>query len=380
MSKANWMIGGATGALLLGGAFWALRGGPQAPAPAAATVPAGEAAPIEVAATPKPLVSPVAEVAPPPPPPPPPPKRDLPKRGPVRPADQAVAARLAATAPPDPGTAVDPAVVAKVLDRFKGLYVGGTPDPLAPVAEIQARAAARDQAQAKLLAELVALGPGAVMPLLDTYGSLDARLKVEVREALVRMDEQGAWAVAKVFAGEPDARVRAQIVSEASAVKSPTLVAFLLGAAETDADAKVRANALNRISGNELDVRRLSAIGDADESLDVRVAAVRALSQLPGQAGIADLERYAVDGGEPLQGPAIIGLGRAGTDDAVAALDRILRRTDLPEELRIEAVKALRRIGNDAAQTALTYFSQSDSSALIRTHATAALLAARKPQ
>jgi len=269
------------------------------------------------------------------------------ERTPLSPAGApgASSAPTGALRPADPSPRMHPAPPADRVPRDPVALSPPSPAPAPNAPGARARSPTE-----RLLEQAKALGPAAVGPLVEAYEAEAGRPGFQARIAheLAGLGDQGIDALARIVFREPSAAARAHAVDELGEQGSGRAVELLALLAETDASPTVRALALNRLRGREVGAGRLAAIADTDADETVRVEAVVALSKLPSGAGVDDLFRLASaeDGGK-VRGPAIAGLGRAGTAAAAAALERLVE--DSPDEAtRRRAARALERRAGSA--------------------------------
>ncbi len=150
-------------------------------------------------------------------------------------------------------------------------------------------------------------------------------------------------------------------------------------------DARVRreaVRALGRFGAEESEVRLLSALSDGDSR--VRIAAVHALSALPG-SGARDALTCLCEKSPPYEAvsgemreEAILGLARSGSPDAYAVLARLLSKKGIlgrgeALEIRVAAAKALGSVGTPEAMALLAELARKDSRERVREAAALAL-------
>ncbi len=100
---------------------------------------------------------------------------------------------------------------------------------------------------------------------------------------------------------------------------------------------------------------------DAEEDIYIRLEAATYLTAIAGEPATPLFNPYLSSTDDQIRLEAVIALGEAGTDSAVATLSEIMRKTDNPYFMRAAAAWSLSQIGGEiAARELISAFSQMD--------------------
>jgi HEAT repeat protein len=242
--------------------------------------------------------------------------------------------------------------------------------------DAKALIAQRQQETKALEDRLAALGPGGARAITAAYNETDdMRGKLLLIHALGGIqDGEAAAALQELLTGESSYSLQREIVVALGQRQDAASVELLMGILAGSADPQVRFAAAQALSGKGQALSLLADRVGVETSLDVRMELIRAIGAIGNDAARSALVRIA-------QGPLDANVRQAAIQElgrkfGAGALGVLdtLLR-DPDERIRRNAVTAVARVGNEQAKTLLQRTATSDASEAVREAAKAALAA-----
>jgi HEAT repeat protein len=257
--------------------------------------------------------------------------------------------------------------VARMLKTQRGLYgfVG-----IANYDEARAIVQRRKAAEAKLVDELAALGPGGAKVLHQEYGELEkGREKLLFIKALARIDDPDAVGVLdRMLVGNDEFSMRREMIA-ALGNRAEAQVETVLAPYLSDSDKRMAMAAAQGLSGREGAVNvLLTAVQSDKRPADVRKEAIRSLGLVGSDKARDALSAVALGGDDVrVRESAIQELSRSYGSKAIDPLAALLGDPDV--KIRHNTVKALSRIKTPEARELLQRAAEKDESEVVRTWA-----------
>lgn len=260
------------------------------------------------------------------------------------------------------------AEVKRVLEGIQGLYgYAGVLDYDAAKKLVGERQAKFDQ----FVKDLAALGEEGAFAMRDLYGEMDVtRQRLAMVLALRSIDSADASSIlGSLYQGEPTHSLQREIIGMLG-YRADALDVILSIRGQTD-DRRLKAAATMALAGRPgAQSHLMTIIGSLSEDPDVRKEAVRSLGEIKSDEARDALASVALGPlAKPYRLSAIQELARTFGAGALGTFEVLL--SDPDEAVRVNAVKAVSRVGNAESTALLLRVIEQDPSEAVRAHARA---------
>lgn len=238
--------------------------------------------------------------------------------------------------------------------------------------------AERDARFQELVQQLIDLGPGGARAMNNIYGeNPGTREKMAMIEALAYIDDADAANVlGQLFSGESKYSMQREMIGSLGRRSGPEVSALLNNILDSQKDKRLRAAATQAMAGRPESIDTLtSLVGSPGESPDVKSEAIRSIGLIKNDPAMNALTQVASSSSYDLalRKTAIQELGRSFGGSALASLSILIESPE--ESIRQSVVRSLSRVDTKEALDLLGSIAENDTSAIVRSHAQAAITA-----